>query len=130
MHRVPHRICRRIFSSSIIIIIGLRAAAEVERLEWVSVSQRSVVLVLVRIRKAIGSNLAPRNPISNRAYKLKDVFLGMNVQSVNDAWNVTQNRQEDVNEEVSAAATLEEDAEWWEEDGEDDLDDVAGGFER
>ena len=49
----------------------------------------------------------------------------MDVQSVDDAWNVTQNRQEDVDEKVSAAATLKEYTKWWEQDGEDDLDDVA-----
>jgi hypothetical protein len=47
------------------------------------------------------------------------------VQRVDDARNIAQNRQEDVDEEVCAAATLEEDSERWEEDGEDDLDDVA-----
>lgn len=44
---------------------------------------------------------------------------------MDDAGNVTENGQEQVDEEVGAAATLEEDSERWEEDGEDDLDDVA-----
>ena len=39
--------------------------------------------------------------------------------------NVTQDREEDVDEEVSAAAALEEDTNGREEDGEDDFDDVA-----
>ena len=33
--------------------------------------------------------------------------------------------EEDVDEEISAATTLKEDTERWEEDGEDDFDDVA-----
>jgi hypothetical protein len=37
----------------------------------------------------------------------------------------TEACQEDVDEEVGAAATLEEDSDGREEDGEDDLDDVA-----
>jgi hypothetical protein len=37
----------------------------------------------------------------------------------------TEAGQEDVDEEVGAAATLEEDSDGREEDGEDDLDDVA-----
>jgi hypothetical protein len=37
----------------------------------------------------------------------------------------TEDGQEDVDEEVGAAATLEEDSDGREEDGEDDLDDVA-----
>ena len=41
--------------------------------------------------------------------------------------NVTQASQQDVDEEISIAAALEEDTEGREEDGEDDLDDVAGG---
>ena len=39
--------------------------------------------------------------------------------------NVSENSEQDVDEEVSAAATLEEDSNWGHEDGEDDLDDVA-----
>lgn len=48
------------------------------------------------------------------------------VQCVDNTRDVTQNRQEDVDEEISAATALEEDAERWDEDGKDDLDDVAG----
>lgn len=39
----------------------------------------------------------------------------------------TEDGQEDVDEEVSAAATLKEDTERREHDGANDLDDVAGG---
>jgi hypothetical protein len=49
----------------------------------------------------------------------------LNIQSVDDAGNVTQDGEEDVDEEVSAAAALEEHSDWGNEDGEDDLDDVA-----
>jgi hypothetical protein len=48
-----------------------------------------------------------------------------NVQGVDDTRDVTQDGQDDVDEEVGAAAALEEDTDGWEEDGEDDLDDVA-----
>jgi len=46
---------------------------------------------------------------------------------VDDARDVTKNGQEDVDEEVSAATTLKEDTERWEEDGKNDLADVASG---
>jgi hypothetical protein len=52
---------------------------------------------------------------------------GGDVQSVDDSGDVTEDGEEDVDEEVGAAAALEEDAEGGEEDGEDDLADVAGG---
>ena len=44
---------------------------------------------------------------------------------MNDTRNVTKNRQQDVNEEIDVAATLQEDTKGWQDDGEDDLDDVA-----
>ena len=47
------------------------------------------------------------------------------VQGVDDARNVTQNCQTDVDEQVGIAASLEEDTEGWEDDGEDDLADVT-----
>ena len=46
-------------------------------------------------------------------------------QSVNNARDVTQDCEEQVDEKVGAATTLEEDSEWWKEDGENDLDNVA-----
>lgn len=46
---------------------------------------------------------------------------------MDDTGNVTQNGQQDVDEEISIAATLEEDTQRREEDGKDDLDDVACG---
>lgn len=50
----------------------------------------------------------------------------VDVQSVDDSGDVTKDGEEDVDEEVGAAAALEEDSEGGEEDGEDDLADVAG----
>jgi len=44
---------------------------------------------------------------------------------VDDSRNVTKDGQQDVDQEVGAATTLKEDTERWEEDGNDDLDDVA-----
>jgi hypothetical protein len=41
--------------------------------------------------------------------------------------NVTENGQEDVDEEISIAAALEEDTQRREDDGKKDLADVAGG---
>ena len=49
------------------------------------------------------------------------------VQGVDDSGDVTEDGEEDVDEEVCATAALEEDADGREEDGEDDLADVAGG---
>lgn len=46
---------------------------------------------------------------------------------MDDPGNVTQYGQEDVDEKVGIATALEEDAERWEEDSEDDLADVACG---
>jgi hypothetical protein len=47
-----------------------------------------------------------------------------NVQSVNNARNITKDGQEDVDEEISIASAFQEDTDGWNEDGEDDLDDV------
>ena len=52
--------------------------------------------------------------------------LDSHVQGVDDAWNVTQDREEDVDQQVGATATFEEHSKRWEEDGEDDLDDITG----
>ena len=49
----------------------------------------------------------------------------INIQRMNDTRNVTKNRQQDVDEEIGIAATLQEDTKRWQDDGEDDLDDVA-----
>ena len=52
---------------------------------------------------------------------------GKNIQSVNDARNITKNGQEDVDEEISIASTFQEDTDGWNEDSEDNLDDVWTG---
>jgi hypothetical protein len=39
--------------------------------------------------------------------------------------NITQYREEDVDQKVGIAATLQEDPNWWEEDGEDDFADIT-----
>lgn len=46
---------------------------------------------------------------------------------MDDSGNVTKDGQQDVDEEVGIASTLEEDTKRREDDGEDDLDDVAAG---
>lgn len=51
-----------------------------------------------------------------------------NVQRMDNARNVTQDGQQDVDEEVGIAATLKEDTERGQDDCEDDLDDVAGAM--
>jgi hypothetical protein len=47
-----------------------------------------------------------------------------NIQSVNDTGNVTQDGQTDVDEEISAASSLEEDTQRGKENGEDDFADI------
>jgi len=46
---------------------------------------------------------------------------------VDDAGNITQNRKQNVDQQVRAAATFEKDTKRWQNDGEDDLYDVAAG---
>lgn len=46
---------------------------------------------------------------------------------MDDAGNVSQNGEQDVDEEVGTATTLEEDTDGREDDGKDDLANVAGG---
>ncbi len=47
------------------------------------------------------------------------------LQGVDDARDVSQYRQDDVDEEVGIATAFEEDTERGEEDGEDDFADIA-----
>lgn len=54
------------------------------------------------------------------------LVLEDDVHGVDDAGDVSQDGQGDVDEEVDAAAALEEDTQGREDDGEDDLADVAG----
>lgn len=67
---------------------------------------------MVTARPAVG-------PIDTEVCKFADL------QCVYDTRDITQDRQEDVDEEVCIAAALEEDAERWKEDGENDFADVA-----
>jgi len=46
---------------------------------------------------------------------------------VDDAGNVTKDGEQDVDEQVTADTTLEEDTDWGDEDGEEDLADVRSG---
>lgn len=48
-----------------------------------------------------------------------------NIQSVDDARDVAEDREQDVDEQVGAAAALEEHAQGRQDDGKDDLADVA-----
>jgi len=50
-----------------------------------------------------------------------------NVQSVDDSRNVTKDCQQNVDEEISTAPSLKEDTKRWENDGKNDLADVACG---
>jgi len=59
------------------------------------------------------------------AVKARRLVLQNNVQRVNDSGNITEDGQEDVDEEVCAATTLEEYTSGRKDDGEDDLDDVG-----
>ena len=45
---------------------------------------------------------------------------------MDDTRNVTKTCQDDVDDQVCAATTFEEDTERWQNDGEDDFDNVAG----
>ena len=44
---------------------------------------------------------------------------------MNDARNVTQDRQQDVDQEIWTASAIKEDAKRWQEDCDNDLDDEA-----
>ena len=44
---------------------------------------------------------------------------------MNDAGDVTENCEEDVDEEVCIAATLQEDTQRWKDDGKNDLADIT-----
>ena len=52
-------------------------------------------------------------------------MLDNDLQSVDDTRDVAQDRQEDVDEEIGIATAFEEDTKRWEDDGENDLADIA-----
>jgi hypothetical protein len=55
---------------------------------------------------------------------ISHLVLEDDVQGVDDSWNVTEDGQEDVDEEVGIATTFQKHTDGRNEDGEDDLDDV------
>lgn len=55
------------------------------------------------------------------------LILQNDIKGVDDAGDVTKNGEQDVDEKVGATATLKEDTERREDDGKDDLADVACG---
>lgn len=63
--------------------------------------------------------VVPRSPVESHS------VLEDDVQSMADARDVPQYGQENVDPEVSSATTLKEDTKRWEEDGKNDLEDVA-----
>jgi hypothetical protein len=67
----------------------------------------------------------PGLSITNHTTSQDGLRAGINVQGMDDTGDVTQDREDDVEEEVGAAATLEEDTQRRQDDGEDDLADVA-----
>ena len=44
---------------------------------------------------------------------------------MNDTWDITQDCQQNVDEEIGIAPSLQEDTDWWEKDGKDDLADIS-----
>ena len=46
---------------------------------------------------------------------------------MNDTWDITQDREENINKEIRVAPALEKDTEWGEYDGENDFADIATG---
>lgn len=51
--------------------------------------------------------------------------LENDIEGVDDTWDVSQDGEKDVNPEGSTTSDLEENTEGWDEDGKDDLDNVA-----
>ena len=49
----------------------------------------------------------------------------LNIQSVNDAGNITQTCQQDVDQDIAPTSSLEEDTKRWEDDGKNDLADIS-----
>ena len=49
------------------------------------------------------------------------LILQYDVQGVNNPWEPTEDGEEDVDDEVGVASTLEKHSQWRKEEGEDDL---------
>jgi len=60
------------------------------------------------------------------SYPSASIFQN-DVQGMDDTRNVTQDRQQNVDQDISTTSSLQEDTDGWEDDGEDDLNDVACG---
>lgn len=83
--------------------------------------------------KERGKKKKRRKPIQERLW-IPGVFMLAfllvfedDVQRMDDAGDVTQDCEQDVDEEIGAAATLQENAERREDDGKDNLADIACG---
>ncbi|RDW82187.1 hypothetical protein BP6252_03299 [Coleophoma cylindrospora] len=62
-----------------------------------------------------------------RSYDYGNRGIAINVQGVDDSRNVTQDGQQNVDQEISSASALEEDTKRWEDDGKNDLANIAEG---
>jgi len=60
-----------------------------------------------------------------RGVRCASLVLEDDVQSMNDSWNIAKDRQQNVDEEIGTTAALEEDTKRWEDDGKNDLEDIA-----
>jgi hypothetical protein len=49
----------------------------------------------------------------------------VNIQCVNDSGNITQDCQQDIDQEISTTSALEEDTKRWQDDGKNDLANIA-----
>ncbi len=65
--------------------------------------------------------------VRDEMIKKQGVFyraFGSDLQRMDDTWDVTEECEQDVDKEITADATLEENTKRWEEDGADDLADI------
>jgi len=70
----------------------------------------------------------PTSALLSRERASRHLVFEDDVQGVDDTGDVTQDGEQDVDEEVGTASALEEDTDGRQDDGEDDLDDVAVDF--
>lgn len=83
-------------------------------------------------RQVTARSCRPRLKLENNVQGVDDTLIfvsscfGHSRTIVEAYGNVTEDGQQDVDEEVGIASALEEHTQRREEDGEDDLDDVAG----
>lgn len=55
----------------------------------------------------------------------RSLMLGNHPPGMNHAWDPAKNGKQDIDEEIGVAAGLEEDSQWWQEEGEEVEADVA-----